>query len=77
MYAALKRLYYWKGIKKDVLIHCKHCLIGTVYPNIVSFSDNYIYYVFHVGYSLRASMTYGIGACMTITLLLEPVDHAA
>ena len=24
-YAALKRLYYWKGIKKDVLMHCKHC----------------------------------------------------
>ena len=25
MYATLKRLYSWKGIKKDVLMHCKHC----------------------------------------------------
>ena len=24
-YAALKWLYYWKGMKKDVLMHCKHC----------------------------------------------------
>ena len=23
-YAALKQLYYWKGMKKDVLMHCKH-----------------------------------------------------
>ena len=27
MYAALKQLYYWKGIKKDVLMHCKHCQV--------------------------------------------------
>ena len=26
-YAALKQLYYWKGIKKDVLIHSKHCQV--------------------------------------------------
>ena len=26
-YAALKRLYYWKGMKKDVLMHCKHCQV--------------------------------------------------
>ena len=25
-YAALKR-YYWKGMKKDVLMHCKHCQV--------------------------------------------------
>ena len=25
MYVALKRLYYWKEIKKDVLMHCTHC----------------------------------------------------
>ena len=24
-YAALKWLFYWKGMKKDVLMHCKHC----------------------------------------------------
>ena len=24
-YAALKQLYYWKGMKKYVLMHCKHC----------------------------------------------------
>ena len=27
MYAALKRLYYWKVMKKDVLMHCKHCQV--------------------------------------------------
>ena len=27
MYAALKQLYYWKGMKKDVLMHCKHCQV--------------------------------------------------
>ena len=26
-YAALKRLYYWKGMKKDILMHCKHCQV--------------------------------------------------
>ena len=26
-YAALKWLYYWKGVKKDVLMHCKHCQV--------------------------------------------------
>ena len=26
-YAALKWLYYWKGIKKDILMHCKHCQV--------------------------------------------------
>ena len=26
-YAALKQLYYWTGMKKDVLIHCKHCQV--------------------------------------------------
>ena len=26
-YAALKWLYYWKGMKKDVLMHCKHCQV--------------------------------------------------
>ena len=26
-YAALKQLYYWKGMKKDVLMHCKHCQV--------------------------------------------------
>ena len=26
-HAALKWLYYWKGIKKDVLMHCKHCQV--------------------------------------------------
>ena len=26
-YAALKWLYYWKEMKKDVLTHCKHCQI--------------------------------------------------
>ena len=25
MYAPLKRLYYWNGIRKDVLMCCKHC----------------------------------------------------
>ena len=25
--AALKQLYYWKGMKKDVLMHCKHCQV--------------------------------------------------
>ena len=24
-YAALKQLYYWKGMKKDILMHCMHC----------------------------------------------------
>ena len=27
MYAALKQWYYWKGMKKDVLIHCKYCQV--------------------------------------------------
>ena len=26
-YVALKRLYYWKGMKKDILMHCKHCQV--------------------------------------------------
>ena len=26
-YAALKQLYYWKGMKKDILMHCKHCQV--------------------------------------------------
>ena len=26
-YAALKWLYYWKGMKKDLLMHCKHCQV--------------------------------------------------
>ena len=26
-YATLKQLYYWKGMKKDVLMHCKHCQV--------------------------------------------------
>ena len=28
-YAALNQLYYWKGMKKDVLIHCKHCQVSA------------------------------------------------
>ena len=24
-YSAIQRLYYWKGIKEDVLQHCKNC----------------------------------------------------
>ena len=24
-YAALKRLYYWRGMKKDIKMHFKHC----------------------------------------------------
>ena len=47
-----------------------------MYPNIPSFSDNYIYYLFFLGYHLRAGMTYCIEVHMTITLLLEPADHA-
>ena len=27
IYAALKQLYYWKGMKKDVLMHYKHCQV--------------------------------------------------
>ena len=26
-YRVLKQLYYWKGMKKDILIHCKHCQV--------------------------------------------------
>ena len=26
-YTALKWLYSWKGMKKDVLMHCKHCQV--------------------------------------------------
>ena len=25
MYSAIRRLYYWKGIKEDVLQHCRNC----------------------------------------------------
>ena len=24
-YSAIRRLYYWKGIKEDVLQHCRNC----------------------------------------------------
>ena len=24
-YAAIKRVYYWKGMRKHVLVHCKGC----------------------------------------------------
>ena len=24
-YSAIRRLYYWKGIKEDVLLHCRNC----------------------------------------------------
>ena len=24
-YAAIKRVYYWKGMRKHVLVHCKSC----------------------------------------------------
>ena len=25
-YAAIKRNYYWKGMKKHILVHCKTCV---------------------------------------------------
>ena len=25
-YAAIKRSYYWKGMRKHVLVHCKTCV---------------------------------------------------
>ena len=28
-YAAIKHLYYWKGMKTQVLQHCKHCKVCT------------------------------------------------
>ena len=45
-------------------------------PKYSSFSANYIYHIFLLGYPLRAGMTFGTGTCMTTTFLLEPVDHA-
>ena len=26
-YAAIKCVYYWKGMRKHVLVHCKNCLM--------------------------------------------------
>ena len=30
-YAAMKRLYYWKGMKKHILYHCKNCPVCKKY----------------------------------------------
>ena len=31
MYAAIRQLYYWVGMKRDIQLHCKRCQLGAKY----------------------------------------------